>query len=95
MTEKPLRVALIGTGFMGKCHALAWNAVAPVFGDVPRPELALLCDVNADLAGRRAAEFGFTRSSDDWRDCRFRVRHRCCLHHHAQPVPPGDGDRRA
>jgi len=67
MTEKPLRVALIGTGFMGKCHALAWNAVAPVFGDVPRPELALLCDVNAELAGRRAAEFGFTRSSDDWR----------------------------
>jgi predicted dehydrogenase len=65
---KPLRVALIGTGYMGKCHALAWNAVAPVFGDVPRPELALLCEVNSELAARRAAEFGFARSSGDWRD---------------------------
>ena len=38
----PLGVGLIGTGFMGKCHALAWNAVAPVFGDVERPRLAVL-----------------------------------------------------
>ena len=22
-------VGLIGTGYMGKCHALAWNAVKP------------------------------------------------------------------
>jgi predicted dehydrogenase len=64
----PLRVALIGTGYMGKCHALAWNAVAPVFGDVPRPELALLCEVNAELAERRAGELGFARASGDWRD---------------------------
>ena len=68
MMEKPLRVALIGTGYMGKCHALAWNAVAPVFGDVTRPELALLCEMNDELAARRAAEFGFARSSGDWRD---------------------------
>ena len=36
----PLRVALIGTGYMGKCHALAWNAVAPLFGDVATPDAA-------------------------------------------------------
>jgi predicted dehydrogenase len=64
----PLRVALIGTGYMGKCHALAWNAVAPLFGDVPRPELTLLCEVNAELAATRARELGFARSSGDWRD---------------------------
>ncbi len=39
---------LIGTGYMGKCHALAWNAVASVFGDVERPHLAVL---GRDLAG--------------------------------------------
>jgi predicted dehydrogenase len=65
---KPLRVALIGTGYMGKCHALAWNAVAPLFGDVARPELALLCEVNAGLAEARARELGFARASGDWRD---------------------------
>jgi predicted dehydrogenase len=62
-----LRVGLIGTGYMGKCHALAWNAVAPTFGDVPRPRLVHLAEVNAELAAARAAAFGFERSSGDWR----------------------------
>ncbi|MBK8084615.1 MAG: Gfo/Idh/MocA family oxidoreductase [Devosia sp.] len=60
-------VGLIGTGYMGKCHALAWNAVRPVFGDGPRPRLVHLAEVTADLAARRADEFGFERSTDDWR----------------------------
>ena len=62
-----LGVGLIGTGFMGKCHALAWNAVAPVFGEVERPRLAVLAEVDRELAQRRAAEFGFARATDDWR----------------------------
>jgi predicted dehydrogenase len=62
-----LGVGLIGTGFMGKCHALAWNAVAPVFGDVERPRLAVLAEADRDLAERRAAELGFARATKDWR----------------------------
>ncbi len=60
-----LRVGLIGTGYMGKCHALAWNAVASVFGDVPRPRLALLCDSHEPES--RARELGFARATADWR----------------------------
>jgi len=60
-------VGLIGTGYMGKCHALAWNAVKPVFGDGPRPVLVHLGEASAELAAARAAEFGFERSSGDWR----------------------------
>ena len=60
-------VGLIGTGYMGKCHALAWNAVKPVFGAGPRPVLVHLGEANAELAAARAAEFGFERSSGDWR----------------------------
>jgi predicted dehydrogenase len=63
-----LRVGLIGTGFMGKCHALAWNAVAAVFGDVERPRLAMLAEIDADLARRRADEFGFEATTGDWRE---------------------------
>lgn len=63
-----LNVGLIGTGYMGKCHALAWNAVAPVFGDCLRPRLAMLAEIDAGLAARRADEFGFARSTGDWRD---------------------------
>jgi predicted dehydrogenase len=60
-------VGLIGTGYMGKCHALAWAGVKPVFGDTPDTRRAVLCEVTEELAGRRAAEFGFARATADWR----------------------------
>jgi predicted dehydrogenase len=60
-------VGLIGTGFMGKCHAMAWNAVHLAFGDTPQIRLAHLGEVSADLAERRAREFGFAEASGDWR----------------------------
>ncbi len=61
-------VGLIGTGYMGKCHALAWNAVMPVFGEGPRPRLVHLAEADADLARQRAAELGFERATSNWRD---------------------------
>lgn len=60
-------VGLIGTGYMGKCHALAWNSVKAVFGDGPRPRLLHLAEANAELARERAGEFGFERHTGDWR----------------------------
>lgn len=60
-------VGLIGTGYMGKCHALAWTAVHAVFGDGPVVRLAHLSEVTDELAARRAGEFGFARSGADWR----------------------------
>ncbi|MBU4528071.1 MAG: Gfo/Idh/MocA family oxidoreductase [Hoeflea sp.] len=61
-------IGLIGTGYMGKCHALAWNAVGPVFGDCPIVRLVHLADVDATLANQKAAAFGFSRSTGNWRD---------------------------
>ncbi len=60
-------VALIGTGFMGKCHALAYGSVKAAFGDVPHVDKVALCDVEAAHAARCADEFGFARSATDWR----------------------------
>ena len=60
-------VGLIGTGYMGKCHALAWNAVHAVFGDGPGVRLEHLCETTPEFATQRAAEFGFSRSGADWR----------------------------
>ncbi|MBP1859354.1 Gfo/Idh/MocA family protein [Rhizobium herbae] len=64
---KTLGIGLIGTGYMGKCHALAWNSVAATFGTDIRPRLVHLGEVNEALAKQRATEFGFSKSSGDWR----------------------------
>lgn len=65
---KSLGIGLIGTGYMGKCHALAWNAVKTVFGDVKRPRLVHLAEADAGLAISRASEFGFEKATADWRE---------------------------
>ncbi|MDQ0474027.1 Gfo/Idh/MocA family protein [Labrys wisconsinensis] len=62
-----LRVAVIGAGFMGKAHSLAWRSVAAVFGLTPRPALEVLCDVDAERTAAKAAEWGFARTTTDWR----------------------------
>jgi predicted dehydrogenase len=67
LVPQSIGVGLIGTGYMGKCHALAWTGVGAVFGETLRPRLVHLAEVSADLAGARAAEFGFAKSTGDWR----------------------------
>jgi predicted dehydrogenase len=63
----PLRVALIGNGFMGAAHSQAWR-VAPRFFDLPRsPEMAVLVGRDARRAAHSAEQWGWAESSDDWR----------------------------
>ncbi|MCZ4280204.1 Gfo/Idh/MocA family oxidoreductase [Kiloniella laminariae] len=61
-------VGLIGTGYMGKCHATAWGGVKARFASVIRPRLEVLCDANEDVARDCASAFGFLSSTTDWRD---------------------------
>ncbi len=63
----PLRIALIGHGFMGAAHSQGWR-VAPRFYDLPAsPEMTLL--VGRDQAGveASAAKWGWKEISTDWR----------------------------
>jgi predicted dehydrogenase len=60
-------VGLIGTGYMGKCHALAWTSVRAVFGDAPIVKRVALCEVEESLARERANEFGFETATADWK----------------------------
>jgi predicted dehydrogenase len=64
---RTIGVGLIGTGYMGKCHALAWTGVQAAFGDTPVVRRVMLCEVEEGLARRRADEFGFEASTADWR----------------------------
>ena len=61
-------VGLIGTGFMGRSHAFAYNSVKAIFGDVLAPKRLVLCDLDEAVAKQKATEFGFERSTTHWRE---------------------------
>jgi len=60
-------VGLIGSGFIGKVHALAYGAAPAVFGLQRPPRLEMLADVDDATAAAAAGELGFARSTGDWR----------------------------
>lgn len=64
---RTIGIGLIGSGFMGRSHAIAFRAVAGIFSDLAAaPALELLADIDAPTASRAAAAFGFARSTADW-----------------------------
>ena len=65
---KPIGVGVIGTGFMGKAHSIAYSASASVFGTGLRPKLEIVCDLSPERASQRATDLGFSRYSDKWQD---------------------------
>ena len=66
---KDIRIGLIGAGFMGKAHAMAFKNVPLIFGnELGRPILEIIADVDEQVASRRAAELGFARWTTNWRE---------------------------
>jgi len=66
-TQAGIGVGLVGYGFMGRAHSLAWNTVASVF-DVPlRPRLAAICGRDKTAAEAAAGRFGWAAAETDWR----------------------------
>lgn len=59
-------VGLIGSGFIGKVHALAYRSAPAVFDLKEPPRLAVLADVDEPAASAAAAELGFERGTGDW-----------------------------
>lgn len=61
-------IGVIGTGFMGRAHALAYSAAASIFPLKLRPELEMVADNNVE-AGRKAhAQLGFKRVTANWKE---------------------------
>ncbi|RMQ40807.1 Oxidoreductase, N-terminal:oxidoreductase, C-terminal [Pseudomonas cichorii] len=62
----PLGIGLIGTGFMGRAHALAFRNVSAAF-ELPVPiHLAALADADSARAEQCAQAWGFDHSHGDW-----------------------------
>ncbi len=68
MARKSLGIGLIGSGFIARCHVFGYRQMPvafPAVGAVPR--LEIVSDVTTELAERAADQFGFARSTSDWR----------------------------
>ena len=59
---------LVGTGYMGKAHAVALKSVGTVFNTRLRPVCEMICSTTAEGAARKAVEYEFKTSTDRWQD---------------------------
>lgn len=59
-------IGLIGGGYMGKAHAVAYSAVAAVFNTRLRPRLEMIAASRPASAARYKDAYGFARSTADW-----------------------------
>ena len=65
---KKLNVGLIGAGFMGKAHSLAYVAMPMFFWPAPAiPVRKTIVDVSDSIAAEAAQRFGFEKSTSNWR----------------------------
>jgi len=68
MTQK-LNVALIGGGFMGKAHAMAYAAMPMFFWPAPAiPHRKVVVDLTDRAAQEARDRFGFDEASTDWKE---------------------------
>lgn len=65
--KKDMRFGVIGAGYMGKAYAIALSAVSTVFDLPARAKLEMIATTDEATAAAKAAAFGFSRSTGDWR----------------------------
>ena len=64
---KDIRIGIVGGGYMGKAHAVAYAAVASVFDTELCPILEMVCSSSGASAEKYRKAFGFSRATSDWR----------------------------
>ena len=63
----PLRVAMIGHGFMGATHSVGWRQAPAVF-DLPiGVDMAVVVGRKTDAVAKAATHWGWAESATDWR----------------------------
>ncbi len=61
-------IGIIGGGYMGKAHSVAYSAVGAVFNTALRPKLEMICASTPASAEKYRAAFGFARATADWKE---------------------------
>lgn len=60
---KQVRIGLIGTGYIGKAHAIAYAQAPTVFNLQGQLVREMVAEVTPELAAERAQAFGLDRKS--------------------------------
>ncbi len=61
-------IGIIGGGYMGKAHAVAYAAVGALFNTQLRPRLEMVAASTLESATRYRDAFGFARAAVDWEE---------------------------
>ncbi|WP_426576540.1 Gfo/Idh/MocA family protein [Xenorhabdus stockiae] len=65
---KEIRIGLIGAGYIGRTHAIAYAQASTVFPLKGKLVRAMIAGITPELAQTQAKELGFLRSTGDWRE---------------------------
>ncbi|WP_417449808.1 Gfo/Idh/MocA family protein [Kordiimonas sp.] len=65
---RDIGIGLIGSGYIGKTHAIAYAAHNAVFGGPARPVCRALAEIDQQKADQEATSLGFKRGTGNWRD---------------------------
>lgn len=66
MTE--IGIGIIGGGYMGKAHSVAFSSVGAIFNTMLRPRLEMIAASTLGSAERYRDQFGFHRAAKDWQE---------------------------
>ncbi|MEN2898915.1 hypothetical protein NJNGDCLN_00511 [Mannheimia haemolytica] len=55
---KTIKIGLVGTGYIGRCHAIAYAQAPTLFPLKGKIQLEYLAEINQALADQKAREFG-------------------------------------
>ncbi len=65
-SKKPLRIGLVGYGFMGRTHSNAYRQVSQFFDVDYRPELKAVCGRDQKKVEEFASRWGYESIETDW-----------------------------
>src|SRR3954452_18385671 len=64
-----VRIGLVGAGFMGKIHSIAYRNAGMLFGgEIPSVDAVAVTDFDPALADRAVADWGWSRSVRSWQE---------------------------
>src|SRR5437016_12126087 len=69
MTKTPVRIGMLGSGFIGQMHSLAFRSAGYSRAEpAVTPEFVALADQNEKLAAEVADRYDWSATTTDWRE---------------------------